>query len=96
MTERERIEEQIREALASDCAAVVLSDRLFGPGGLFARLANTETERRVVAHSPLFQQAQRLLTDRQEAEAGEFAEAVKQAQSAVPQGEHLIKLERVP
>ena len=46
MTEREQIEQQIREVLASELAAVVLSDKLFGPGGLFGRLADTEEGRK--------------------------------------------------
>jgi hypothetical protein len=94
MTEREQIEEQIREALASGTTAVALSNRLFGPDGLFGRLARTEEERRALAQSPLFRQAQRSLTELQEAEAEEFVRAIKQAQPAVPPGEHRLKLER--
>ena len=91
MTEREQIEQQIREVLASESAAVVLSDKLFGPGGLFGRLASTEAERRIVAQSLLFKQAQRSLTELQEVEAEEFARAVQKAEAAVPQGDHLLK-----
>jgi hypothetical protein len=94
MTEREQIEQQIREVLASESAAVVLSDRLFGPGGLFGRLANSEEERRMVAQSPLFKEAQRRLTELQEVEAEEFARAVQKAHAAVPRGEHLLKRKR--
>lgn len=94
MTNREQIEQQIREVLASERAAVVLSDKLFGPGGLFGRLADTKEERRAIVLSPLFKEAQRRLTEIQEVEAEEFAQAVKKAQTAVPQGEHRLKLER--
>jgi hypothetical protein len=91
MTEREQIEQQIREVLTSESAAVVLSDKLFGPGGLFGRLANSEGERRAIAHSALFKEAQRVLSERQEVEAGEFARTIRKARAGVPQGEHLLK-----
>jgi hypothetical protein len=91
MSGREQIEQQISEILVSDLAAVVLSDTLFGPGGLFGQLAHTEGERRVIAQSPLFKQAQRILSERQEAEAGEFARSIRKARAGVPPGEHLLK-----
>jgi len=91
MMERQQIEEQIREVLGSESAAVVLSDKLFGPDGLFGRLANTREERRVIAQSALFKEAQRVLSERQEAEAEEFAQTIRQVQTTVPQGEHLLK-----
>ena len=95
MTQRELTEQQIREVLDSESAAVPLSDKLFGPDGLFGRLARTEEERRTLTQSPLFKQAQRRLTELQRAEAEAFARIVEQAQGAVPEGKYLIKLERV-
>jgi hypothetical protein len=95
MTDREQIEQQIREVLAHERAAVVLSNKLFGPGGLFGRLADTKEGRRTVVQSPLFKEAQCRLTEIQEVEAEEFAQAVMKAQTAVPQGEHRLKRERV-
>ena len=61
MTERERVEQQIREVLATVTHAGPLSNQLFRPDGLFSQLARTEEERRAVAQSPLFRQAQRRL-----------------------------------
>jgi hypothetical protein len=94
MTERERVEEQIREVLANATQAIALSERLFSPSGLFNQIAATEEERRTVAGSPLFRQAQRRLTELQHKEAAEFGRAVQQAQSAIPDGGYWLKLER--
>jgi hypothetical protein len=91
MKERELIEAEIRAVLAGDSAAVVLSDKLFGPGGLFGRLATTEEERRTRAQTALFKQAQQKLSDRQETEATDFSRTVSQARAWVPRGEHVLK-----
>lgn len=94
MTEREQLESQIREVLATETQAIPLSNKLFRPDGLFNQLAKTEDERRIVAQSPLFQQAQRRLTELQHSEAAEFGRAVRQAQAALPEGDYLLKFER--
>ncbi len=94
MTEQEQIEQQIREILTTEAHAIPLSNKLFSPHGLFNRLAKTEGERRILAQSPLFQQAQRRLSELQQAEAAEFGRTVHEAQAAIPNGGCLIKLER--
>ena len=94
MTQRERIEQQIREVLATEHEAIKLSNRLFQPDGLFNQLATTEEERRTIAASPLFREAQRRLSELQKREAAEFAEAVRQTQTALPSGDYLLKWER--
>jgi hypothetical protein len=94
MTQRERIEQQIREVLANENQAIPLSNRLFQPDGLFNQLAATEEERRILAQSPLFREAQRRLTELQKREAADFARAVRQTQASLPQGEYLMKWER--
>ena len=94
MSEREQIEEQIRQALASETQAIPLSDKLFGPEGLFGRLASTEEERRAVAQSPLFRQAQRRLTDLQRKEAAEFGQVAQQVHVPTAEGAYWLKLER--
>ena len=94
MTEREQIEDQIREVLASETQAIPLSDKLFGPEGLFGRLAGTEEERRAVAQSPLFRQAQRRLTDLQRKEAAEFSQVAQQVHVPTTEGAYWLKLER--
>lgn len=95
VTEQERVEQQIREILATETRAIPLSDPLFHPSGLFNRLARTEEESRVVAQSPLFQQAQRRLSELQQSEAVKFAGAVTQAQAVMPEGGYRLKLERM-
>ena len=94
MADRGRVEQQIGEILATEMDAIALSDKLFHPAGLFSRLGNTEEERRIVARSPLFQQAQRRLTELQRSEAVKFARVVTQAQAVMSKGEFLLKRER--
>jgi hypothetical protein len=79
VSERESLEQAIREALAAEIGAIELSDRLFRPDGLFARLAPTEEERRALAATPLFAEAQRRLSELQRREGAEFSRAVAQA-----------------
>jgi hypothetical protein len=93
MTKQEQVELRIREVLATEGHAVSLSNKLFRPDGLFNELAKTEDERRIVAQSPLFKQAQKRLMELQQKEAGEFVEAVKQTEAAMPEGSYLLKLE---
>ena len=95
MTERERVEQEIREVLESESHAIPLSNRLFSPGGLFSHLADTEEERRVLVRTPLFKQAQRRFMELQRAEAEAFAKVAEQAQSIMPQGGYRLKLELV-
>jgi len=94
VSDREQVEHQIGEILATETSAIALSDKLFHPDGLFNLLARTEEERRVVARSPLFQQAQRRLTELQRCEAAKFASAVTQAQTVMAEDGFLLKLER--
>ena len=94
MSDREELERQICNIIASETNAIALSDKLFHPDGLFNQLAKTEVERRVVAQSPLFQQAQGRLTELQRHEAAKFASAVNQAQTVMSEGGLLLKLER--
>ena len=93
MTERQRLEQQIREVLATEAHAIPLSAKLFGPDGLFHQLATMEEERRAVAQSPLFREAQRRLSELQQDEAAGFARAVQQIRGTIPEGSYLLKLE---
>lgn len=93
MTMREQVEQQIREILANEAHAIPLSNKLFRPDGLFSKLANTKEERRIVAQSPLFKQAQTRLMELQQKEATQFAQVVKQTPAAGPEGNYLLKLE---
>jgi hypothetical protein len=95
MTERERIEEQIREVLATESQAIRLSNKLFNQeDGLFGRLATTEEERRIVARSPLFQQALKQVNELQKKELAEFNRVVEQARAALPTDGYVFKLEQ--
>lgn len=80
MTQRAILEEQIREVLTRETQATILSQKLFHPSGLFGQLAATEPERRMVAQSALFGEAQRRLSDLQRQEADAFARTVAQIQ----------------
>ena len=95
MTDRERVEQEIREVLESESHAIPLSNKLFSPGGLFSHLASTEEERRVLVRTPLFRQAQRRFLALQRAEAELFAKIAEQAKAVMPQGGYLLKLEGV-
>jgi len=93
MSEREQIEEQIRQLLATETSGILLSNRLFAPGGLFGRLASTEDERRAVVHSPLFRQAQARISELQRKEAAEFAQVVRQLEASAAE-RSVFKVER--
>lgn len=81
MNEQERIEAEIRELLAQASDAHSLSQQLFHPTGLFARLATTEEERRKVAGTDLFRQAQKRLSELQRGEGATFAQTVAVAKA---------------
>jgi hypothetical protein len=95
MSERERVEQAIREALATATSAIELSDKLFRPDGLFAQLASTEEERRALAGSPLFADAQRRLSELQRREGAEFSRAVAQARPLIPETALVLQLVKV-
>jgi hypothetical protein len=94
MTERDEIEQQIREALATATSAILLSNQLFSPEGLFNQLATTQAGRQVVVESALFKQAQQRMMELRKIEAAEFARVVEQAQTGAPAEGFLLKLER--
>ena len=95
MTERERTETEIREALATETSAIRLSNRLFSPEGLFNQIAPTAEARRAVTQSSLFREAQQRLAELRQREGAEFARAVDQAQIGLPAGEYLLRVEPV-
>ncbi len=95
MIDRDQIEAQIRDALASETSAAALSEKLFSPAGLFNALAPTEPERQAVVGSELFKQAQARFRQIQQAEAAAFTRAVEQAEAALPAGGHRVKWENI-
>lgn len=96
MTEREQVEQQIRDVLAAETTAIALSDKLFRPDGLFNRLAADEAERRSVSQSPLFREGLQRLSALQKQEAAQFSEAIRKAKGKLQPDGYLLKLERQP
>jgi hypothetical protein len=95
MTDREQVERRICELLATETHSMSLSNKLFSQEtGLFGRLGTTEEERRIVARSPLFQQALRRLNELEGKELAEFSKIVEQAQAALPPDGYVFKLEQ--
>jgi hypothetical protein len=88
-----KLEDQVREVLRAEDDAISLSDKLFSPSGLFSQMANTEGQRRVVARSGLFKQAQTRLSELQRREAEAFRRNVAQFSDSAEQN-RLLKLER--
>lgn len=95
MTEREQVEQAVREALATETRAVPLSNCLFTPDGLFSRLARTPEERRVLVQTPLFREALRRVTELEQKEAEEFAQAATNVPAPLPQAQLQPGLEKV-
>ncbi|MSQ96579.1 MAG: hypothetical protein EXR98_18795 [Gemmataceae bacterium] len=59
----EELEKQIRDVLATETSYWVLSDKLFGPEGLFGKMGATVDERKTIGRSLLFKEAQRHIRD---------------------------------
>jgi hypothetical protein len=65
----QQIENQIRHVLDTESNGWVLSDKLFGPGGLFSQLGPTQEDRLRVGRSPLFKEAQKRIREFQRKKA---------------------------
>jgi hypothetical protein len=76
------LEQQVRKLLATELDSICLSNQLFGPGGLFGKLASTQAERRALIESNLFRDAQRRLSELRRADAHKFSQLVAQVQQA--------------
>ncbi|MBM3992636.1 MAG: hypothetical protein FJ303_00540 [Planctomycetes bacterium] len=77
MTSNE-IEAQIRYLLATEMNPWTLSDKLFGPTGLFGLLGPTLEERKRVGRSPIFKEAQKRIRELERQQAASFREEVRQ------------------
>lgn len=93
-TDRQVIETEIRQLLESETDAIRLSDALFTPDGLFSQLASNSDERRDVAKSPLFKEAQASLAELRTRESAAFTKSVS-GFSHPDNAERLHRLERV-
>jgi hypothetical protein len=82
MTDIASLERQVCDILATEDDALRLSDALFRPDGLFSQMATTKDERRALAQSPLFKEAQRRLAALRRTEGREFSLAVEGSQHA--------------
>lgn len=85
------IQLEIQRVLDAESTAYGLSAKLFGPNGLFAQAGETESQRRLIANSPLFKSAQKRLRDLQYQEASEFSKSVQGF--VATKGETVVKLE---
>jgi hypothetical protein len=66
---RDQAEAEIRRLLTTETSAIRLSNALFTPGGLFSKLFSTPAEKKAVLDSPLFDEANRKLSELQLREA---------------------------
>ena len=66
------VEKQIKELLTMKLSASALSNALFGWNGLFNKIAHTEQERKQVARTALFRQAQNRIMELSLSEAEEL------------------------
>lgn len=93
MSDREQVESQIRDALARETSAILLSNKLFAPGGLFQLLASNEEERRAISTTDLFRDALNRIADLRVTEFADFARSVEQFERANPGSGRVFKLE---
>jgi hypothetical protein len=93
MIEREQVEARIRQVMADEKSGISLSNKLFTPDGLFNQIAKTEEDRRQVAQSPLFREAQRRVRELERLEIGELSRAADQLKSKLPGATYRIRIE---
>ena len=91
-TNDQSLEQEIRNLLATDTDSIALSNKLFGPGGLFGQLASTPAERRAVTQSSLFQDAQQRLSELRRHDASKFSHLVSQFQKDGSESASTIRL----
>lgn len=81
----EEVERAIRELLATETRTTVLSNKLFQQGtGLFAQLAATEQERRVLIQTELFQTAMKRVRELQYRDADALHAAAQAVRERLP------------
>ena len=76
------IEQEIQRILATETSAVALSEKIFSPDGLFAKLASTYEERKALIHSALYQSALERFHELQSSEMEAFRQAVASLQGS--------------
>jgi hypothetical protein len=89
------VECQIRHLVATETSAIVLSNKLFTPDGLFSLLATTRAEREVLVRTPLFKQAQHRVRELQYQEAEQLERMVSALPTSAFENGYGIKVEWV-
>ena len=90
---REEVERQIRELLATETRAVILSNKLYTPEGLFNQIAHTREERRAVVQTNLWRDAMDRLRELQQTEAAALAGASELLRARLQGGDFRVRLE---
>ena len=74
----QEIEGQIRDLLRTEDNCWELSDKLFGPDGLFGQLGPSIEDRKRIGSSPLFKEAQKRIRELERERAQAFLERIKE------------------
>ena len=97
MSDRQTVEAEIRQLLATENRTTVLSNKLFQQGtGLFARLWATEDEKRDVMQSALFREAMDRVRDLQYRDAEALRAAGQDLKEKLPDTDFRPTLDSSP
>lgn len=94
MTTQE-IELEIQRLLTTEASAVILSEKIFSQEGLFAKIATTYEQRKLLVQSPLYQQAQKRFRELQFKEMDAFRQQVTDLRAAGMDRDSALKVERI-
>lgn len=83
MVGKKALELEVIEVIEREVSAIRLSEKLFEPEGLFAKLAPAAKERKTLAESELFNAALRKLSRLQKAKADMFMHKIRRANPPV-------------
>lgn len=97
MSNRQTVQSEIRQLLATETRTTVLSNKLFQQGtGLFARLWSTEEEKRAVMESDLFREAMDRVRDLQYRDAEALRAAGQVLKEKLPDTDFRLTLDSSP
>ncbi len=88
------LEQEIRTVIATEPNAMRLSERIFAHDGLFAKLATTQEERKLLIASPLYRQAQDRFHELQSKELATFRAKIADLRKEPAYAESTVKVER--
>ncbi len=89
------IEHEIQTVIATESNAMRFSERIFAHDGLFAKLASTPDERKLLIASPLYRQAQNRFHELQSAELATFRAKVADLRKFAPYADSTVRVERI-